>query len=136
MKKKGEINVNSGGGPVLLDKVDNRGGTIKGRSDKHQSGLKANEAIKIFESLFATLENHSTLSRHDKTDLRTEIEELRQELNKKEKANESFLLRRLRNIGRMAPDILEVTLTVITNPVLGFGLIAKKVAEKMKASVG
>jgi hypothetical protein len=65
--------------------------------------------------------------------LRTEIEELRQELGKKGKANEGSLMRRLRNIGRMAPDILEVTLATIANPIAGFGVIAKKVAEKAKA---
>jgi hypothetical protein len=134
MKKNSQINVSSGGGPVFLDKVDNRGGSIKGRSDKHQSGLKPDEAAELFENLFTTITNHSSLSRQDKVDLKIEIEELRQELSKKEKADEGFLLRRLRNIGRMAPDILEVTLAVITNRVVGFGLIAKKIAEKIKSS--
>ena len=133
MRKKDRVNINSDGGPVFLGKVNNRG-TIKGRSDIHQKGLNADEATRLFGDLFITIERHSRLSIEDKADLRTELEELRKELGKKEKANESFLLRRLRNIKRMAPDILEVTLAIITNRVVGFGVIAKKVAEKIKST--
>ena len=135
MRKKDKVNINSGGGPVFLGKVDNRG-IIKGRNDIHQRGLNADEATRLFNDLFKTIEHHSRLSVEDKADLRTEIEELHKELGKKEKANESFLLRRLRNIKRMAPDILEVTLATITHPVAGFGIVAKKVASKIKASAG
>ena len=122
----------SGGGPVFLDKVNNRGGIVKGRSDKYQSGLNADEITALFKNLLTAVEHQSRLSEVDKADLKIEIEELRQELSKKERANESFLLRRLRNIGRMAPDILEVTLATIANPVAGFGLVAVKIAEKIK----
>jgi hypothetical protein len=67
-------------------------------------------------------------------DVKVEIQEVREELEKQDEADESFILRRLRNIGRMAPDILEVTLATITNPILGFGILAKKIAEKAKAT--
>ena len=135
MKKNDRVKINSGGGPVFLGKVKNQG-IIKGRSDIYNSGLKAEEVTQMFNDLFETIKHHSRLSTEDKDDLRIEIEELRKELGKKEKANESFLLRRLRNIKRMAPDILEVTLATITNTGAGFGVIAKKVAEKIKASSG
>jgi hypothetical protein len=131
MKKSGKVSVHSGGGPVFLDKVNNQG-VISGRSNIQHKGLDAKEATRLFESLFRAIDRHSELSGEDKTDLRAEIEELRQELSKKEKANESFVMRRLRNIGRMAPDILDVTIATITNPVLGYGVIAKKIAAKAK----
>lgn len=133
MRKKDEVNINSGGGPVFLGKVDNRKGIIKGRSDKYQNSLSTDQVNILFEKLFISIDNHPKLRFEDKTDLKTEVVELREELNKEE-ANESFLMRRLRNIGRMAPDILEVTLATITHPAAGFGIIAKKVAEKAKAS--
>ena len=119
-----------------MDKVDNRRGVIKGRSDKYQTGLNADETAMLFDKLYAIVEQYSKLSQEDKADLKTEIEELRQELGKKEKANETFLLRRLRNIKRMAPDILEVTLATIANPAAGFGLVAKKIADEFRASAG
>src|SRR5262245_36736169 len=102
MKKNAKVNINSGGGPVFLDKVNNQG-VIKGRSDVHHKGMGTQEAARVFDDLFKAIYHHSELSSEDKADLRAEIEELRKELSKKDKANESFLMRRLRNIGRMAP---------------------------------
>jgi hypothetical protein len=100
-------------------------------SDYSQSGMSIDDATKLFELLLAKIDQ-TTLLPQDKNDLKQEVDELRKELDKNEQADETFLLRRLRNIGRMAPDILEVTLTTITNPVAGFGLVAKKIAEKAK----
>lgn len=100
-------------------------------SDFSQSGISVDDVTKLFELLLAKIDQ-TTLLPQDKNDLKQEVDELRKELNKNEQADETFLLRRLRNIGRMAPDILEVTLTTITNPVAGFGLVAKKIAEKSK----
>ncbi len=133
MKKSDKININSAGGPVFLDKVNNRG-VIKGRSDVHNKSTDAGEAAQLFDSLFKMIAHHSTLSSEDKSDLKAEIEELRRELSKRDKANESFLMRRLRNIGRMAPDILDVTLATIINPVLGYGVMAKKIAAKARGA--
>jgi hypothetical protein len=132
MKKK-DSSISSDGGPIFLGKVDNRRGVIRGRSDQYQSGISADEASKLFESLFARIDQHSRLSKDDKADLKVEVQEVREELEKNEDANESFILRRLRNIGRMTPEILEVTLATITNPVAGFGMIASKIAAKAKA---
>jgi hypothetical protein len=131
MRKKSSVTINSAGGPVFLDKVNNEG-VIIGRSDSHHKGMDAEEAARLFDELFKEIERHQKLSNEDKSDLKTEIEELRQELSKKDKANEGFLMRRLRNIGRMAPDILDVTLATITNPIAGFGVMAKKIAAKAK----
>ena len=132
MNKKNEHSVNSEGGPIIIGNVDNRGGVVRGRSDKNNAGLSVDEAGRLFDNLFNTVDRHSKLSNIDKNDLKTEIEELRQELSKQDKADEGFLMRHLRNIGRMAPDILAVTLATIVNPAAGFGLIAVKIAEKIK----
>ena len=40
MAKDNKININSGGGPVFTEKVDNRGGVIRGRSDHYNNGLR------------------------------------------------------------------------------------------------
>jgi len=133
MKKSSKVTVNSAGGPVFLNNVDNNG-TITGRIDMQNRGLDSKGAIRLFNDLFKTIERHKNLSVEDKVDLRAEIEELRKELTKKEKADETFLMRRLRNISRMAPDILEVTLATIVHPALGLGVFAKKLAEKARSA--
>jgi len=62
------------------------------------------------------------------------VQELQAEVAKGDEADEDFLARRLRNIQRMAPDILEVALATLSNPAVGFGLAVKKVAQRMKES--
>ncbi len=46
--------------------------------------------------------------------------------------DESFLSRRFRNIARVAPDILDVVVATLTNPLAGLGLVATKIAEKAR----
>lgn len=62
--------------------------------------------------------------------MQNKFKDLRNELAKSDQADEIFILRRLRNIGRVAPEILEVTLTTTTNPIAGFRLVAKKAPSK------
>lgn len=127
-KKKG---INTGGGAYVGGNVNTGGGKFVGRDDNSQEGMSALEAQKLFAKLYETIETKTEISSDDKSDLKNEIEELRKELTKGEKADENFLQRRLRNIGRVAPDILEVTVATIANPVAGFGMIARKIAEKI-----
>jgi len=68
--------------------------------------------------------------------LKSEVKELQKEDQKGPDADETRVARSLRNIKRMVPDIIEVILTTICNPEAGFGVEAKKMAEKMKAEAG
>jgi hypothetical protein len=54
-------------------------------------------------------------------------------VEKKKKVDESFLARRFRNVARMAPDILDVVVAALANPLAGMGVAVKKIAEKAKA---
>lgn len=128
--------IDTGGGAYIGGNVNVGNGKFVGRDDYSQTGIDGKDAIKLFESLYTRIDSQLNLSGADKADLKSEIEELRKELSKKEQANESFIMRRLRNIGRMAPDILEVTLATIANPIAGFGVIGIKIAEKIKTSAG
>ena len=133
MNDKKDNSINTEGGAYIGGHVNTGGGKFVGRDDYSQSGVSSEDAIKLFDSLFKTIDSQSNLGAGTKEDLKGEIVELRNELAKQEQADESFLMRRLRNIGRMAPDILEVTLATITNPIAGFGVIAKKIAERVKS---
>jgi len=62
-----------------------------------------------------------------------ETREIEEEVRKIDQVDESFLARRLRNIGRMAPDILEVILSTLSRPTSVVSTVAKKVAAKIKA---
>jgi hypothetical protein len=49
-----------------------------------------------------------------------------------EKVDKGFLSRPFRNIARMAPDVLDVVVGTLGNPLAGLGVAAKKIAEKAK----
>lgn len=86
---------------------------------------------KTVEQIFYSIEN-SPYSEVEKVDLHDEFQDILSEVKKGDKANESFIARRLRNIRRMAPEIFEVIIATMINPAMGFGMVAKKVAEKIK----
>ena len=88
-----------------------------------------------FSTIYKQVEERSDLSSTDKTDLKSELQTFEDEDKKGPESNEGFLAQKLRNIRRIAPDILDVIIATIANPAAGFGMIAKKVAEKMKQEV-
>jgi hypothetical protein len=125
--------IHTEGGNYIHGNANTRGGNIM-RDDKSNSGMNDTDVTKLFEGLYDTINRKTDLNNGDKVDLIAEIDDLKKELAKKGKSDEDFMMRRLRNIGRMAPDILEVTLATITNPLSGFGVVAKKIADKIKVS--
>ncbi|MBN2171594.1 MAG: hypothetical protein JW819_09785, partial [Candidatus Krumholzibacteriota bacterium] len=91
------------------------------------------EAVaRAFATLYAAVEARPDTPAADKADLRSDLKEIEAEVAKGESADESFLARRLRNVRRMAPDILEVALTTMLNPLSGLGKVAERVAARMR----
>ncbi len=88
----------------------------------------------LFEIIFEKIEQRPKTDAEDKEDLKTNLKEIKAEAQKGEKADESFLARRLRNIKRIAPDIAEVVVATLANPAAGFALIVKKMADQAAAN--
>ncbi|MDM8527969.1 COR domain-containing protein, partial [Anaerolineales bacterium HSG24] len=72
----------------------------------------------------------------EKADMKAEVEaaveEIKSELEKEEEARPSWIARRLNNIANMGDDVVEVTVTTLTNPFAGAKLIMEKVRGKIK----
>ncbi len=62
----------------------------------------------------------------------TRVDEIRTEANKGDSANPGFIQQRLVNLAKMAPDIFEVVVATLINPVNGFALAVQKIAQKAK----
>jgi len=92
----------------------------------------AENARPVYERIAARPNTSPT----DRADLEAEVKEVEAEVAKGEKADENFLLRRLRNIKRMALDILEVVMATIANPAAGLGLVGAKITKKMAEEAG
>jgi hypothetical protein len=142
----GNVNIKNGdfvGGDKSI-KVD-KGGVYAGGDIRESTIVTGNqnqvgnlEATReaLFTELFKKIDQRADTPPEDKEDLKVNVEEIKAEAEKGEKADETFLSRRLRNIERIAPDIAEVVLATLVNPAAGFALVVKKVAERARNPAG
>ncbi len=114
--------------------VNIAGGNIT--TNKTTTGLSAVELKQLFDQLYKSIDIDTNTSSADKEDLKAEVKEIQATLTeanqKNEKIDESFMSRRFRNIARMAPDILDVVVATLGNPLAGLGVAVKKIAEKAR----
>ena len=121
-------NVSAGNRSVVI------GGNVSGSTIVSGDYNRINTASK-FITIYKQVDDRPDLSPTDKSDLKSELQAFEDDDKKGPEANEGFLAQRLRNVRRIAPDILDVVIATIANPAAGFSMIAKKVAEKMKQEV-
>lgn len=120
--------ISAGNGSVVI------GGNVTGSTIVTGNKNAVTTGINFFLPIYQAIEERKDLTPDAKADLKAEIQDVEAEVKKGEQADETFLARRLRNIRRIAPDILDVVTATLTNPTAGFSLIARKVAEKARAS--
>ena len=123
--------IRSSGASVGHDRIVSAGdrGVVAGGSVNNSEIVNIHndrlDAAYKFSTLFSQIENLPNLSTTDKFDLKSELKTFEDEDKKGPESNEGFLAQRLRNVRRIAPDILDVVITTIVNPGAGFGTIAK-----------
>jgi cell division septum initiation protein DivIVA len=143
-RKKREVakpaNVSVGNLSDISGNVNIAGRDIKTYSTQTTTGLSAGEIRQLFDQLYARIEARPETPAAAKEDLKADVKEIQtavtEAAQKNEKVDEGFLSRRFRNIARMAPDLLDVVVATLTNPLAGLGVAAKKIAEKAKAETG
>ncbi len=100
------------------------------------TGLNAAEIKHLFDGIYTAIETQVNTPEVDKEDLKAEAKEIQSAVTeaaqKNEKVDEGFLSRRFRNIARMAPDVLDLVVAMLANPLAGLGVAVKKIAEKAK----
>lgn len=137
-KKKSEstkqTSVRVGNISDISGNVNVAGGNIT--THRTVTGLSAAEIKQLFDGLYAEIDKRANTSVADKEDIKAEVKEIQSTVTeaaqKNEKVDESFLSRRFRNIARMAPDMLDVVVATLGNPLAGLGVAVKKIAEKAK----
>jgi hypothetical protein len=137
-KKKRELskktNVQVGNISDVSGNVNVAGGSIT--THHTTDGLSAAEIEQLFDGLYSKIHARAATSVADKEDLKGEVKEIQstitEAMQKNETVDEGFLSRRFRNIARMAPDVLDVIVATLGNPLAGLGVAVKKIAEKAK----
>jgi hypothetical protein len=112
---------------------------IAGRNiTTHQTtnGVNLAELGELFNELYRNIDALPAASPALKEDITEDVKDIQavvtEAAQKNEKVEEGFLARRFRNIARMAPDILDMVVAMLANPLAGMGVAAGKLAEKAK----
>jgi hypothetical protein len=141
MPSKKRTNASNKSTSVRVGDISGISGNVNvaaGNITTHQTtaGLTVAEIGQLFDGLYRTIETRPNTPTADKEDLKAEVKEIQSTVTeaaqKNEKVDEGFLSRRFRNIARMAPDVLDVIVATLGNPLAGLGVAVKKIAEKAK----
>ncbi len=125
-------NYNHFGDNVSVHTSGNNQNIIVGDNSSITNGLTGPDVAKLFEDVFRQIDQQNN-SEADKQEIRETVELIQDEVAKGEKANEKALTAFIRSLQKMAPDILDVVLAAAANPMLAASVIARKVADKIKA---
>jgi|SRR5271157_174520 len=68
----------------------------------------------------------------DKSSANQTVQEIAKEAGKGEQADKGRLERLINTMGMMAPDIFDVAITTLANPLAGLGLVVKKIGDRAK----
>ena len=77
-----------------------------------------------------------SLPAEDQDMLVQNVGQIAKEAEKGSQADPTRIERLLNSIAAMAPDILEVAVMTLANPLAGIGLVAHKIGEKAKVTSG
>mgnify|MGYP000294721358 CR=1 FL=1 len=123
----------------MADKKKNHGGISIGGNVTRSNIVQGNNnrvsiqnvnVAPLFESIYHFVETHPKLQAGKKKDAIEELQEIQSALEESN-PDENFITRRFRNLKRMAPDIVEVAMETLKNPLGGVAEIIKKVSKKL-----
>jgi hypothetical protein len=125
-----------GGDQMIIDGKISGSYVAQGRNARlsvHQTtGLQTAELKGLFETVYRQIQSRPVDKNVDKEEINATVQKIEAESAKGKKANESKLERWMGDLGRMAPDILDVILASLGGPVSGFTAVFKKIAERAK----
>src|SRR5688572_7913650 len=116
MAEKNKNNVRANNGSISI------GGNVTGSSivqgNNNRVSIQNINIAPLFEDIYHFVDTHPKLQAGKKQDAIGELQEIQSAL---EQANpdESFLTRKFRNIQRMSPDIVDVAIENLKNPISG-----------------
>jgi hypothetical protein len=128
MADKKKDGLSAGNGSVVIGGNVERSNIVVG-----DNNVVTNQSVQL-ESLFKVIveavESQPNLAPAEKEDIKAELQEVQTALEEP-KPDETFIARRLRNIKRMAPEIVEVAFETLKNPIGGVAEVVKRIAAKM-----
>ncbi len=121
----GGQSVNIGGDVVGRDKITT---TYGGLGSSDVAALLAQWQAQMNAQVAA----QPNLSPAEKQDVQEQVAKIKAEASRGKQADTGRLEKLINTLGVMAPDIFEVALATLANPLAGLGLVAKKIGDKAK----
>ncbi len=109
------------------------GGTVQGSNivvGNHNN--VSNQTINItplFREIYKKVEESKELNPEEKKDVKEELHEI-QDVLEQPNPDETFLARRFRTLKRMAPEITEIAIETLKNPIGGVAEVIKRIVKK------
>lgn len=128
--------INTGGGAIIGGSVNIDSGEFVGR-DKittYSAYPSIDELSQAFAQIYKQIEDRPSDPNVDKEEIQEQIEKIEKEAQKGEHAHEGRLKRWLGTLGEMAPDIFDVVISTLTNPMMGATTVVQKVAQKARGN--
>lgn len=134
----GDLGVN-----IVKDNVGNvavGAGAQASGSVSQQQGADLAELLAAWKGdLFKKVDDLKGRDEEEKADIKTTVEKIEAEVKKVEEETKTQggevptgkLERLMNTLGSMAPEIVEVAFTTLSNPLAGLGLVVKKVNDKI-----
>jgi hypothetical protein len=127
-----------GGDKITVGDISGSTGVAIGRGAQATvtQGLGGEDIARLFAEIYQQIEARPEDPDVDKEELTETVQKVQEEAAKGEEANPNKVERWLRFLGSMAPDILDVTVACLTNPVAGVATAIRKIAENAQAEAG
>ena len=123
-----------GGDKISVGDISGSQGVAIGRGARVsiQSGVGAQELSELFSVIYQNIESRPADPLVEKDEITEQVKRIENEVAAGEKAEPGKVQRWLRNLGTMAPDILDVTLAALTGPAAGIYVAIRRIAQKVK----
>lgn len=128
--KKSETRVIQGG-INIKGNVSIKGGKVAGRDNVEKNITNVHIS---FAPVYHALKENATVPPRVKNKVEADVKQIEKEVKKGDAAKVSFIQQRLENIEKMAPDIADVVMAALQNPVAGISVALRKVLAKMQAA--
>lgn len=128
MADKKKDGLSAGSGSVVIGGNVERSNIVVG--DNNVVNNQSVQLESLFKVIVEAVESQPNLAPAEKEDIKAELQEVQTALEEP-KPDETFIARRLRNIKRMAPEIVEVAFETLKNPIGGVAEVVKRIAAKM-----
>lgn len=124
----------NGGDIITIQGVGSNAAVAAGRAAKASvtNTESVSSAVIWKAQIYQVIDSSPDISQAEKEDLKQQIEKINYEIQKGSKAETGRLEKLINTVGIMAPDIFEVIVATLANPLTGIGLVIKKIGDKAK----